>query len=125
MMYYDPSKAVTGKRPARSENKASARNLDDGWMVARSLIDGRSASGYSERYSRRNSSSADGAAGDENADRAGPPVGRVGLQDFLSGLIGSGGPDARARSLDVAESVGWHVWFVAVDHVWGEVGIIV
>ncbi len=64
------SKTVTGKRPARSENRASARNLDDWCMVARSFIDGRSASGYSDRYSRRNSSSADGAAGNENADRA-------------------------------------------------------
>ncbi len=39
-----PSKVVTGKRPAKSEKKASSRNLDDGWIVARSLIDGRSTS---------------------------------------------------------------------------------
>ncbi len=54
MMYCEPSKAVTGKRPTRSENMASSRNFDEGCMVARSLIDGRSASGYMDRNSCRN-----------------------------------------------------------------------
>ncbi len=72
MMYCEPLKAVTGKRPARSENRASSRYFDEGCIVARSLIDGRSASGYMDRNSCRNSSSGDVAAEDENADRAEP-----------------------------------------------------
>ena len=40
MKYWEPSKAVTGKWPARSKKRAVSRNFDDGWMVARSLIDG-------------------------------------------------------------------------------------
>jgi hypothetical protein len=51
--------------------------------------------------------------------------GRCGFQDFLSGLVRSGRSYARARSLDVAKSVGGHVWFVAADHIWGEVGVVV
>jgi hypothetical protein len=41
------------------------------------------------------------------------------LPQRSDGVEWSSGPDARARSLDVAESVGWHVWFVVADHVWG------
>jgi hypothetical protein len=41
-------------------------------MVARSLTDGRSAAGYMDRNSCKNSSSGDGAVEDEKADRAGP-----------------------------------------------------
>ncbi len=33
-MYWNPSNAVIGKRPVRSENRASSRNLEDGWRVA-------------------------------------------------------------------------------------------
>ena len=56
MMYCDPSKAVTGKRPARSEKSAESRNRDDGWMVAKRLIDGCSSSLYAARYSEMVSS---------------------------------------------------------------------
>jgi hypothetical protein len=41
------------------------------------------ASGYAARYSCRNSSSADGAAGDKNADRAGPPSGGLNFKTSL------------------------------------------
>jgi hypothetical protein len=51
--------------------------------------------------------------------------GRCGFQDFLCGLVRSGRSYARARNLNVAESVGGHVWFVAADHIWGEVGVVV
>ncbi len=51
MMYCDPSKAVTGNRPARSEKSAQSRNLDEGWIVARSWMDGYSSSLYAARYS--------------------------------------------------------------------------
>jgi hypothetical protein len=44
-------------------------------------------------------------------------VGRGVFQNFFSGLVPSGGSYARARSLNVAEGVGWQVWFVAADHI--------
>ena len=93
MMYWDPSKAVTGKRPAKSEKIASSQNFDDGWMVARSLIDGCSASWYPERNSDRKSSSgsAAGGGGDAAADWYAERVSvLVGLESKSSSAIWGG-----------------------------------
>ncbi len=83
---------VTGKRPARSEKRAASRNFDDGWIVAMSLIDGRSVSWLIDRYSGRNSSSEDvgtggnDAAADAKADRVGTLS--SGLESTIHGSFG-------------------------------------
>ncbi len=90
-MYWEPSKAVTGKRPARLEKRPSSRNFDDGWMLARSLMDG-STSWYSERNSDRNSSSGSAAGGgdDAAADWYAERVSLVGLESKSSSAVWGG-----------------------------------
>jgi hypothetical protein len=128
-MYWDPSEAVTGNWPAKSEKRASSRNFDDGWMVARSLMDGCSTSWYSERNSHRKSSSEGSAGGgdDAAAEWYAERVSFAGQDLKISSardLGRFGGSCARASRLYVAEGVGWYVWFVAADHLRGEVRVV-
>ena len=99
MMYCDPSKAVTGKRLARSEKSAESRNRDDGWTVARRFIDGCPSSLYAARYSEMVSGGTNTGTGRLNvakgvggdvwlipADHFGRKVGIVGQPSAAHGI---------------------------------------